>query len=208
MYVISVNGYNSKEDAAYLEQMFRLRARVFSGRLGWEVAVKDEKEFDWFDELEPTYIICVLEDGTVAGSVRLLPALGPTMLTDVFPQLISPGCYTPHDRMTESSRFCVDTSLQVSSNRQTVHKVTNALFAGAIEWSMFNGLNEFVTVTDLRFERILGLTRWRLQRIGEPIKIGVTTAIAGTLPADNESFNKLKPEGYQSRFPTTYRAAA
>lgn len=208
MFVLSVNGQSPKEDAVYLDQMYRLRARVFLNRLGWEVEVRNEREFDWFDELRPNYILCVLTDGTVAGSARLLPALGPTMLQETFPQLIGPGRYHPHGGMVESSRFCVDTSLHVTSTRQMVHKVTTTLFAGIVEWCMCNDISEIVTVTDLRFERILGLSHWPLQRIGEPVKIGVTTAIAGTLPADRDSFSILKPEGYQSRFATVQRTAA
>ncbi|MEN3930587.1 acyl-homoserine-lactone synthase [Microvirga sp. W0021] len=208
MRVIAINKKNSDQYQNYLEQMYQLRAKVFLGRLGWEVAVENGREFDAFDELDPTYIVCVLNDGTVAGCARLLPALGPTMLEVTFPQLIGKGLYHPHKAMVESSRFCVDTTLPVASSRQWANKMTNMMFAGIIEWCMKNSISEIMTVTDLRFERILGISRWPLQRIGEPLEIGVTTAIAGTLPADMESFNKLRPEGYWSDLSVPSKIAA
>ncbi len=62
------------------------------------------------------------------------------------------------------------------------------MFAGIIEWSMINGCSEFGTATDLRFERILKRAGWPMQRLGEPIRIGNITAIAGALPIDAVSF--------------------
>jgi acyl homoserine lactone synthase len=73
------------------------------------------------------------------------------------------------------------------------------MFAGIIEWSMANGYTEIVTVTDLRFERILARVGWPLRRIGEPKKIGVTMAVAGILSVNSEVFLKLRPGGYRSQ---------
>lgn len=66
--------------AELLDQMFRLRARVFDGRLGWDVTVEEAREVDGYDDAGPTYVLAVDARGTVVGSVRLLSALGPNML--------------------------------------------------------------------------------------------------------------------------------
>lgn len=55
-------------------------------------------------------------------------------------------------------------------------------------------------MTDLRFERILVRVGWPLQRIGDPSRIGVTTAIAWMLPANVETFLRLRPSSYRSQF--------
>jgi len=44
--IIIVEPHNAEKHAYLLEQMFRLRARIFRDRLGWDVAVKDGKERD------------------------------------------------------------------------------------------------------------------------------------------------------------------
>jgi N-acyl-L-homoserine lactone synthetase len=200
MQVVAISTPRDILEAALLKSHHHLRARVFSDRLGWDVNVIDGSESDGFDRLKPTYVFALSGTGKVAGCARLLPALGPTMLVDAFPSLVPSGHFDAHAAMIESSRFCVDTKLGEGRGQGSVHEATLTMFAGIIEWSMANGFTEIVTVTDLRFERILSRVDWPLTRLGEPRKIGVTLAVAGTLPADREIFQKLRPTNYSSSF--------
>ncbi|NKK46222.1 acyl-homoserine-lactone synthase [Rhizobium leguminosarum] len=188
------------QEAHLLHIHYQLRARVFSDRLGWEVDVTAGCESDRFDALRPTYILAIAETGQLAGCARLLPALGPTMVADVFPSLLPDGQLNGHAAMIESSRFCVDTALAEGRGDGSLHEATLTMFAGIIEWCMANGYTEIVTVTDLRFERILARVGWPLQRLGEPKKIGLTMAVAGTLTADTDTFLRLRPSNYRSEF--------
>ena len=43
--------------APLLDSMFRLRADVFHGRLGWDVRVEGGREHDWFDLIGPHYLV-------------------------------------------------------------------------------------------------------------------------------------------------------
>ena len=181
-----------------LRKMHRLRATVFGGRLAWDVSVTAGEERDQYDDCKPTYLLAIADGGKVAGCVRLLPASGPTMLEQTFPQLLDAGSLRPHSGMVESSRFCVDTSPASQRGASQLHLATLTLFAGIIEWSMASGYSEIVTATDLRFERILKRAGWPMQRLGEPATIGNTIAIAGSLPADRGSFEQVCPQGYHS----------
>jgi N-acyl-L-homoserine lactone synthetase len=181
-----------------LREQYRLRARVFKDRLGWAVTVTDGAEVDVFDLLYPTYILTLLDDGTVAGCARLLPVIGPTMLQEVFPLLLPASGFQTHIAMIESSRFCVDTQLAHGQRSGIVHEVTLTMFSAILEWCVCHQYSEIVTVTDLRFERILSRVGWPLQRISEPKQIGVTVAVAGVLPANCEIFARLKPSSYAS----------
>lgn len=207
MRILAFSTARTIEEADLLHSHHQLRARVFSGRLGWDVKVIAGCESDDFDALRPTYVLAISDSGQVAGCARLLPALGPTMVTEVFPSLLSNGQLNAHDAMVESSRFCVDTALKEGRGQGTVHEATLTMFAGIIEWCMANRFAEIVTVTDLRFERILARVGWPLQRLGEPRKIGVTMAIAGILPANHETFHRLCPSNYHSEFSPTSKAA-
>ena len=200
MQVVTISKPQDIHEAALLKSHHQLRARVFSDRLGWDVDVSDGCESDNFDALQPTYVLAIDIIGRVVGCARLLPALGPTMLVDVFPSLLPTGHLVAHSAMIESSRFCVDTSLDEGRGDGSVHKATLTMFAGIVEWSLVNGFTNIVTVTDLRFERILSRVGWPLMRLGEPKKIGVTMAVAGTLPASSEIFQKLRPANYRSKF--------
>ncbi|MCV9966912.1 acyl-homoserine-lactone synthase TraI [Pararhizobium sp. BT-229] len=189
----------SEHERQLVYAQHKLRARVFGERLGWDVSVRDGGETDEFDKLHPTYIVTTTDEGAVAGCARLLPAMGPTMVADVFPSLLPDGQLNGHAAMVESSRFCVDTALVEGRGNGSVHDATLTMFAGIIEWCIANGYTEIVTVTDLRFERILARVGWPLQRLGEPKKIGVTMAVAGTLPVDRDNFLRLRPSNYRSK---------
>ncbi|WP_430252126.1 acyl-homoserine-lactone synthase TraI [Neorhizobium sp. DAR64860/K0K1] len=198
MRILTVAPDQCERHRDFLRQMHRLRATVFGGRLAWDVSITAGEERDQYDDCSPTYLLAIANGGKVAGCVRLLPASGPTMLEQTFPRLLDAGSLRPHSGMVESSRFCVDTSLISQRQASQLHLATLSLFAGIIEWSMASGYSEIVTVTDLRFERILKRAGWPMRRLGEPAPIGNTIAIAGSLPADRGSFEQVCPPGYQS----------
>lgn len=198
MRILTVPPAQHVNHADELAQMHRLRANVFRDRLEWEVTVTESGEFDEYDKFDPTYILAIIDDACVVGCARLLPAQGPTMLEGTFSQLLGSGSLGASPTMVESSRFCVDTSVAKARGGGHLHLATLNMFAGIIEWSMANGYNEIVTATDLRFERILNRAGWPMKRLGEPREIGNTVAIAGSLPADPESFGRVRPMSYQS----------
>jgi acyl homoserine lactone synthase len=187
--------------------MLRLRARVFSGRLQWEVGIFNGREVDEFDAFGPTYILATTSSNEVLGCARLLPATGPIMLSMLFPDLEPAGLLRPHTAMIESSRFCVDTSFGEGRTGGSLHEATLTMFAAIIEWSTANGYSEIVTGTDVRFERILKRAGWPLTRMGEPRRIGNTIAVAGLLPVNRSSLERVRPAGYASLLPPTSRAA-
>jgi len=200
MHVTAITRPQTQSEADLVEQMHRLRAEVFGGRLSWNVHCIDGMERDAFDGLEPIYILAVAADQRVVGSARLLPASGPTMLQVVFPRLLESGRLNAHDRMIESSRFCVDTRIVMERGPGALTLTTFTMFAGIVEWCCLNGYTEIVTATDIKFERILRRAGWPLSRIGAVATIGETCGVAGTLPADRPSFERLRPNPYRSSF--------
>jgi N-acyl-L-homoserine lactone synthetase len=207
MQVVAFSTPRTLHEADLLRRYHELRAQVFSDRLGWEVDVTAGCESDDFDALRPTYILATTNTGQLAGGARLLPALGPTMVTDVFPSLLPNGRLNAHACMIESSRYCVDTTLAEGRGEGWIHEATLTMFAGIIEWCMTNSFTEIVTVTDLRFERILARVGWPLLRLSRPRKIGVTMAVAGILAADGATFRSLRPANYRSNFNPIGKAA-
>lgn len=197
MQILSVSADHYASNHHYLNQMHQLRAAVFGDRLEWEITFTEQGERDQYDDLRPTYILAISAEQKVVGCARLLPAFGPTMLEQTFPQLLERGALDARTAKVESSRFCVDTSL-AAGRGGTLHQVTLTMFAGIIEWSMANGYKEIVTATDLRFERILKRAGWPMHRLGNPVAIGNTVAVAGSLPADRASFEQVCPPSYRS----------
>ena len=156
------------EFARELRAMHQLRYRVFRERLDWNVQTSGDLELDQFDTLNPHYLLLRQTDGRVAGCVRLLPTTGPTMLRDVFPELLD-GRSVPEDLgVWESSRFALDLAPPTSNGSAGVALETFWLLAAMIEFGLSRRLTRIVTVTDLvgpwtalaRHDKLAAPKRW------------------------------------------------
>ncbi|OAF20194.1 acyl-homoserine-lactone synthase [Bradyrhizobium neotropicale] len=178
-----------------LASMYKLRYRVFKERLDWSVITSADMEMDEFDLLCPAYLVQTSPDGSVEGTVRLLPTTGPTMVRDTFPMLLA-GLPAPLDpQVWESSRFAIDVPPDQRKGEHGLAKATYELFAGMLEFGLARRLNSIVTVTDVRMERILKRAGWPLSRIAPPCTIGNTLALAGHLEVSADVLQKVRAAG-------------
>ena len=164
-----------------MDAMFRDRARTFSGRLGWEVTVKDGYERDTFDEANPLYLVSVDPDTEqYRGSLRLLPTTGPNMLRDVFPFLLGEGEFIESATIWEASRICaVAADGPPQRGKNGLSLALGDLLAGIGEVAIIAGLTQIVAVFDERFYRITKAAGCAPQIIGGPRRIGGTMSYAG-----------------------------
>lgn len=181
--------------AEALIEMHRLRFRVFKSRLDWEVTTSADMERDSYDDLGPVYLLQRNAAGDLTGCVRLLPTTGPTMLRDTFPVLLH-GQPMPSDpAVWETSRFALDQRAVASVGAGGVATETYELFVGLLEFGLANSIREIVTVTDARMERILRRANWPLLRLGEPVQIGDTRALAGSVEISDDILRRLRSRG-------------
>lgn len=155
-------------------EMHTLRARVFRGRLGWEVPVLSGMEIDGYDALEPRYMQ-MRQGETLLGCWRLLPTEGPYMLKDSFPQLLE-GQEAPRDpRIWELSRFALETGGAAGFGFSSM---TLESIEAVIRHAHEQGLQRYVTVTTVAIERMLRRAGVVITRIGAPQRIGIERAVA------------------------------
>ena len=175
-------------DDARLGEMFKLRHGVFKERLGWDVQSRDGREFDEFDTADAVYGVVYDDDhGDIEGCFRLLPTTGLYMLGDVWPELLH-GRPAPRDQQVlESSRFAVLPSAWHYNSKLALLKVTAELLALQLSYCLDNGICSVVSVTDVRFERVLRAAGLVCERFGPPLPIGNTRAVAGWLEATEEN---------------------
>lgn len=103
MYQLHVHSAASPAPATLVEEMFRLRYRLFVEKFKWNVAHRNGMEIDEFDEL-PDCTHFIISDGRgVAGSTRLLPSTGPYLVEKFFPQAID-GALPKEESYWEVSR--------------------------------------------------------------------------------------------------------
>lgn len=65
------------------DELYRLRKKTFSDRLGWDVVCNKDMEFDEFDNPNTRYILGLYE-GQLVCSVRFVPLDEPNMITHTF----------------------------------------------------------------------------------------------------------------------------
>jgi acyl homoserine lactone synthase len=151
-----VDSLNAKDYPDLLDAMFRLRKRVFSDRLGWDVQVTEGREIDLFDGLDPAHVISVNDEGNVVGCMRLLQTTGPHMLADVFSSILDGEPPLRSSTVWEATRFCVDTQrLLRGRGRNTISYVTSEVMIGAFEYAMAAGVQDAVAVIDPVMDRVL-----------------------------------------------------
>lgn len=200
MRILTVPRDQYTDQSDELAQMHRLRAIGFRDRLELGATTSESGEFDQFDQLDPTNITAVANDNRLVACARRLPAVARTMLERTFLQLLASGSLNASDRMIESFRVCIDTSLPPGWGRggAQLHLTALTVFAFIIGLSMANGYDQIVTAKDLHFECTRNRPRWPITRPGEPVEIDNTIAISGTLPTDQASFEQVCPRGYWS----------
>lgn len=89
------------------QSMFMDRTIQFSERLKWNVRVDSKGyERDQYDVLNPIYVIVVDDHSRHAGSMRLLPTMGSTMINEHFAEAIGSGPIACPFTW-ECTRFCL-----------------------------------------------------------------------------------------------------
>lgn len=190
-----VEGVDRHHHPELIDEMFQMRAEVFSGRLGWDVSVVDGREVDRFDSEDPLYLLALDErTGELQGAVRLLPTTGPYMLRDVFSVLVPDGA-PESPGIWESSRFAVNPRILNASERadanHVVHRVTIELLCGIVEVCQQAGVEHVVSVFDARMARIFRAADCPFEIIGAPTRIGKTMTYAGLFDMTNDMRQRL-----------------
>ena len=180
--IIIIEPHNKAEYQELMEQMFRLRARVFHDKLGWDVQVEDGKERDKYDDEAPVYLIYADDEARqVKGCLRLLPTTGPTVLSDFFSDTLSDAVRLSEPSIWECSRFCLDDRVLGNGNQEQMYFACVVLIAALGDVAIKAGIGSILGNFDskmLRFYRrigceveILGST----SRYGNPVYLGLFT---------------------------------
>ena len=175
--VIIVQEHNASRYTDLMDQMFRLRARVFAQRLGWDVEVSNGRERDKYDCLGPVYLIHTGIDGKqVRASLRVLPTTGPTLLSGFFSDTVPAGLDLRSPHIWECTRVCIDDDLHVGE-RDKIHSLIlllEALGDMAVDAGIHSFVGNFDSSTLQLYRRlgcdvdVIGST----ERYGAPVYLG------------------------------------
>ena len=177
--IIVIEPHNAAAYPKLMEQMFRLRARVFHDRLGLDIQVADGKERDKYDDEAPVYLIYADDEAReVKGSLRLLPTSGPTVLADFFSDTLPDAVHLSSPSIWECTRFCLDDRVLGNANHEEYFAAA-ALIAALGDVAINAGIESILGNFDstmLRLYRRIGCEVEVLgstARYGEPIYLGL-----------------------------------
>ena len=185
--IIVIDALNRDRFEALLDEMFRLRARVFGDRLGWEIALANGREIDEFDALDPVYLVGLDDEGHVVSSARLLQTTGPHMLADVFSSILDGEAPLRSSRLWESTRFCVDTQRLRKGGLKGISRATSELLIGGNDYAVSAGISDIVTVIDPAMDRVLKRSASApYDYLGSPKNMGKAVALAALVACSEE----------------------
>jgi len=177
-----------------LFDMHRLRKRVFKDRLGWDVQVTASGlEVDAFDLPDTVYLLAISKDQRVIGSWRLLPTTGTTMVHDLWPHFLE-NLPLPRDRsLWEVSRFAVDCPLDdaAEAKEQAQHAIQE-MFCGLTELCLLCGIQEVVTLYDMRLARLLQRLDCHPRLVSPRQRVGDVLCQVGAFVTDAALLEKLR----------------
>lgn len=126
-----VGAGNAHLYAEILDSYYRWRHRIYVEERGWTyLRQEDELEKDQFDTADATHLIA-LDGGKVVGGSRLIPMSAPTLLSEVFPDLVEKGEVPRDPRAIDWTRMFVVPSHRLGRQPRSVG---GALFCGVMEY--------------------------------------------------------------------------
>lgn len=192
--IVIIDGVNADHYTGLLQRVFELRTRVFRDRLGWDVEVTDGQERDHFDNLFPTHIVSITDDGQVAGAMRLLQTTGPNMLADVFSTILKGEPAPRSPLIWEATRFCVDTNiLHSGKTRNSISYITSEVMIGAFEYARAAGVEDAVAVIDPIMDRVLKRScNAPYDYLGKATPMGKVTAMAALMDCSEARISAVR----------------
>ncbi|RLQ88934.1 acyl-homoserine-lactone synthase [Notoacmeibacter ruber] len=138
-----VQGHGSNiDERLILDGLYRYRHAVFVDYLGWtDLARKDKREFDPFDDEHTTHFAVVIDRRLVAYC-RTRSTIYPHLLSDAYPQLLRGAKVPRGPHIAEWSRGTVLPDLR-KEGIEAYSVAAQWLYLGVVEWAYASGYNQF-----------------------------------------------------------------
>lgn len=165
------------------------RHKIFIERLGWRLPVENGVERDQFDHEDTLYVMTRDPGGAICGCARLLPTVGPYLLSEVFPHLMA-GAPMPRAReVWELSRFAAAPVEAHSGVDAAIN--TRCLLAAAVRVAAAHGARRLISVSPLGIERLLHRMEVHAHRAGPPVLVDGKPIFACWIEIDEQTIEAL-----------------
>lgn len=192
--IITVQAHEYQKYSGLMDQMFRLRKKVFADQLNWDVPVIGDMERDIYDNHRPVYLMWCSDDQSVLyGVIRLMPTTGPTLLYDVFrntfPDIVSfegPGIW-------EGTRMCVDEELLARDHPEvSPARAFSLLLLALCEVALKHGIHSMVSNYEPQMKRIYMRTGIEVNELGRADEYGKYPVCCGLFEVSEAVLQKMR----------------
>lgn len=180
--IFVVTAENRRLFESDLTEMHRQRKTVFVDRIGWKIPVVTDMEIDGYDHEDTMYLLAKDKPhGEVLASVRLLPTVGPHLMSDLF----AAACRDATPRgpaIWEVSRFCTAPGLQGRNARVAL---LWEIICGVMETALLYGIDQVIFAANRALLPLALNCGWQARTLGPTMRDEddeVTAAAAAITP--------------------------
>ena len=190
--IVVLEQHNAHKYPYLIDEMFRLRARIFRDRLNWDVQVTDGHERDKYDDEQPVYIIYSDDEAReVIGSLRLLPTTGPTLLADVFSDTLPDAVHLSAPTIWECTRFCLDDKLLDRGQQHEILFASAVLLEAVGEVALRAGIESIIGNFDASMLRLYRRIGCEVEVLGSTLRYGLPVYL-GLHPISEPIIRRIK----------------
>lgn len=196
MYQLHIHSATLPASHELVEEMFRLRYRLFVEKFKWNVAHRNGMEIDEFDALPDCTHFIVTDRHGIAGSTRLLPSTGPYLVEKFFPHAID-GALPKEENYWEVSRATVELEGWKGREFARTVDVQRELFAGMYEWCLARHIPYLFGVADVRFRAVTKAFSLPREPMGPIVKLSDCDIYAGLIFVSEQGLKDIRASAIQ-----------
>lgn len=189
--ILTVTPENRSRHLARIEQYFKIRKQVFHDRLGWDVRIHGEQEYDLYDHMPCYYLLALAPDGTVQGGLRHMPMTGPTLTWERFSDMVSdPSDLFAHG-VWETTRFAVRPEDKNTRTTSGVNRVAVALCREALQFGLRHHARRHVAICESRIFHLTKIFGVRCEILGSRATRTGEDIVCAAWEVSDESVQRL-----------------
>jgi acyl-homoserine lactone synthase len=178
---------NKAAYAAELDQLFRIRHRIYVEEKKWRDPSDDGREIDQFDTEHTVHLVGIRDGRIIAGS-RFIPTTQPHLLSEVFPHLCTRIGVVRDAAVFEWTRGFI-----VPEYRETGGLLIKAQFCTAVmEYCLGEGIQQIGGIQELYWLPLWKRFGWVVHVIGEPCEIDGDICVPAYFDVSEDALNGVR----------------
>lgn len=174
-----------------IEQLHRLRKRIFVDELGWQLQVTGDGEYDVYDDERAVNLVGFDEHGQIEVATRMRPADDKALLTDLFPHLIAADEPPINDATTWEFTRTIAIG-RARGSRGVLRKAQ--LRVAMLEVARNANARRIVGITDVLWLPTVYDTGWSIRLLGLPAPYAEGNGIAFEIAASEAHLAAMREQ--------------